>query len=138
VLPDEPRVVRAAVCGAPSCDCLTGGGCECDLGSPVREICTPGSAWGDRSKVPCRLGEGTGSKEPAPARLRKGYRSEACPYQPYHPALSTHAVHRVRPGNHARWEEVARDLNRTVRGWAAYFSYGSSCPRFVRSSQRIP
>ena len=23
------------------------------------------------------------------------------------------------------WEEVARDLNRTVRGWAAYDSYGS-------------
>ena len=32
---------------------------------------------------------------------------------------------RLRPGNHAPWEEVARDLNRTVRGWAAYFSYGS-------------
>lgn len=94
---------------------------------------------------------------------------------------------RLRPGNHAPWEDVARDLNRTVRGWAAYFSYGSvtkarhgvklhlyhsvrrflrrrhqmagggyrqfpiqdvfgnlgvlspeSCPRFVRSSRRIP
>jgi RNA-directed DNA polymerase len=32
---------------------------------------------------------------------------------------------RLRPGNHAPWDEVARDLNRTVRGWAAYFSYGS-------------
>jgi RNA-directed DNA polymerase len=32
---------------------------------------------------------------------------------------------RLRPGNHAPWEEVARDLNRTVRGWASYFSYGS-------------
>jgi RNA-directed DNA polymerase len=32
---------------------------------------------------------------------------------------------RLRPGNQAPWEEVARDLNRTVRGWAAYFSYGS-------------
>ena len=32
---------------------------------------------------------------------------------------------RLRPGNHAPWEEVARDLNRSVRGWAAYFSYGS-------------
>jgi len=28
-------------------------------------------------------------------------------------------------GNPAPWEEVVRDLNRTVRGWAAYFSYGS-------------
>jgi len=94
---------------------------------------------------------------------------------------------RLRSGNHAPWEEVARDLNRTVRGWAAYFSYGSvtkarhavtlhvyhtvrrflrrrhkvagggyrqfpiqdvfgtlgvlspeSCPRFVRSPQRMP
>jgi RNA-directed DNA polymerase len=32
---------------------------------------------------------------------------------------------RLRPGNQAPWEEVARDVNRTVRGWAAYFSYGS-------------
>jgi RNA-directed DNA polymerase len=32
---------------------------------------------------------------------------------------------RLRPGNQAPWEEVARDLNRTVRGWAACFSYGS-------------
>jgi hypothetical protein len=28
-------------------------------------------------------------------------------------------------GNPAPWEELVRDLNRTVRGWAAYFSYGS-------------
>jgi RNA-directed DNA polymerase len=28
-------------------------------------------------------------------------------------------------GNPAPWEEVVRDLNRSVRGWAAYFSYGS-------------
>jgi serine/threonine protein kinase len=28
-------------------------------------------------------------------------------------------------GNQAPWDEVARDLNRTVRGWAGYFSYGS-------------
>src|ERR1700674_5013962 len=32
---------------------------------------------------------------------------------------------RLRPGNPAPWEEVARALNRTVRGWANYFSYGS-------------
>ena len=32
---------------------------------------------------------------------------------------------RLRPGNQAPWEDVARDLNRTVRGWAAYFGYGS-------------
>lgn len=28
-------------------------------------------------------------------------------------------------GNQAPWDEVVRELNRTVRGWAAYFSYGS-------------
>ena len=32
---------------------------------------------------------------------------------------------RLRPGNKAPWPKVASDLNRTVRGWAAYFSYGS-------------
>lgn len=32
---------------------------------------------------------------------------------------------RLRPGNQAPWEEVVCDLNRTVRGWATYFSYGS-------------
>jgi RNA-directed DNA polymerase len=33
--------------------------------------------------------------------------------------------HQLWRGNPASWEEVVRDLNRTVRGWAAYFSYGS-------------
>ena len=32
---------------------------------------------------------------------------------------------RLRPGDQAPWEEVVRALNRTVRGWAVYFSYGS-------------
>jgi len=31
----------------------------------------------------------------------------------------------LRTGNQAPWAEVASLLNRTVRGWAAYFSYGS-------------
>ena len=61
---------------------LSDTGRKCDLGSPVREICTPGSEWGDGHKAPCRLGEATVSKGTALARLRKGYRSEACPYQP--------------------------------------------------------
>src|SRR5262244_928160 len=56
---------------------------KCDLGSPVRDICTPGSERGDGYKAPCRLGEATASKGAALARLRKGYRAEACPYQPY-------------------------------------------------------
>ena len=28
----------------------------------MREICTPGSEWGDEHKEPCRLGETTDSK----------------------------------------------------------------------------
>jgi RNA-directed DNA polymerase len=32
---------------------------------------------------------------------------------------------RLRPGNQAPLPEVVRALNRTVRGWAAYFSFGS-------------
>ncbi|MEK7837980.1 MAG: reverse transcriptase domain-containing protein, partial [candidate division NC10 bacterium] len=31
----------------------------------------------------------------------------------------------LRPGNQAPWAEVVSRLNRTVRGWAAYFCYGS-------------
>jgi len=31
----------------------------------------------------------------------------------------------LRPGNQAPWPEVVVPLNRTVRGWATYFSYGS-------------
>lgn len=29
------------------------------------------------------------------------------------------------PANHEPWDEVVRDLNAAVRGWAAYFSYGT-------------
>jgi RNA-directed DNA polymerase len=32
---------------------------------------------------------------------------------------------RLRPGNQAPWEDVVCPLNRTVRGWLAYFSYGT-------------
>jgi RNA-directed DNA polymerase len=31
----------------------------------------------------------------------------------------------LRPGNQGRWAEVRDRLNRTLRGWATYFSYGS-------------
>ena len=31
----------------------------------------------------------------------------------------------LRPGNQGRWPEVRNRLNRTLRGWATYFSYGS-------------
>ena len=70
---------------------------ECHLGSPVREICTPGSAWGDEFKKPCRLGEGTGAKASATVRLRKGYRFKARLYHPVRPVgppLAPHQGHR--------------------------------------------
>jgi hypothetical protein len=31
----------------------------------------------------------------------------------------------LRPGNQARWPEVAADLNRRLRGWATYFASGT-------------
>jgi RNA-directed DNA polymerase len=31
----------------------------------------------------------------------------------------------LRPGNQAPWAEVVQDLNRVLRGWAAYFAYGT-------------
>jgi RNA-directed DNA polymerase len=31
----------------------------------------------------------------------------------------------LRPGNQGRWADVKTRLNRTLRGWATYFSYGS-------------
>jgi RNA-directed DNA polymerase len=33
--------------------------------------------------------------------------------------------HHLRPGNQAPWHEVVVPLNRTIRGWATYFTYGS-------------
>lgn len=31
----------------------------------------------------------------------------------------------LHPGNHQRWPDVAADLNRRLRGWSTYFSYGT-------------
>src|SRR5215471_93952 len=39
---------------------------QCHLGSPVRETCTPGSAWGDENKRPCLLGEASARKRLRP------------------------------------------------------------------------
>src|ERR1019366_2907631 len=55
---ERATVVQAAVCSKPTPDGLTDAHfSQGHLGSPVREICTPGSAWGDEIKWPCLLGE---------------------------------------------------------------------------------
>jgi RNA-directed DNA polymerase len=58
----------------------------------------------------------------------------------------------LHPGNHARWPEVAADLNRRLRGWATYFRYGTrtrayraidhyvadAVQRFLRRRHKVP
>jgi hypothetical protein len=50
-------------------------GRKCDLGSPVREICTPGSAWGDEHKALRRLGEALARK----GQLQRGSAKATAP-----------------------------------------------------------
>jgi RNA-directed DNA polymerase len=40
-------------------------------------------------------------------------------------SIRKHIRQQLWRGNQAPWDDVARDLNRIVRGWAGYFSYGS-------------
>src|ERR1035441_10892280 len=68
----EPRMVRVAVSSYSAPDSLNDAAAsECALGSPLREICTAGSDWGDESKKSCRLGEATGAQGPAAGRVRQ-------------------------------------------------------------------
>src|SRR5262245_48723483 len=62
-------MVRAALYGDSPSDRLSGLSGESDLGSPVREICTPGSAWGIGHKA-------------------RGSRAKARSYQPQHRSLA--------------------------------------------------
>src|ERR1022692_1041551 len=98
----EPRMVRVAVSSYSAPDSLNDAAAsECALGSPLREICTAGSDWGDESKKSCRLGEASGAKAPSAARLRKGYRFKARLYRPRHPErddLPARAVERDQSG----------------------------------------
>jgi RNA-directed DNA polymerase len=40
----------------------------------------------------------------------------------------------LHPGNQQPWPEVVADLNRRLRGWAAYFSYGSRAQAYTSGS----
>src|SRR5712691_11136664 len=56
--PERSTVVQTAVCSKLTPDGLNDAYfSQCHLGSPVRETCTPGSAWGDELKRSCPLGE---------------------------------------------------------------------------------
>jgi hypothetical protein len=55
-------VVRAAVSSHIASNGMKRRLRKSHLGSPVQEICTLGSAWGDEFKKPRSLGEGTGVK----------------------------------------------------------------------------
>ena len=51
-------------------------------GSPVRGICTPGSAWGDERKKPCLLGEAWARKRLRPQGSARATATKPRPYQP--------------------------------------------------------
>src|SRR6516162_3244935 len=64
---EEMPVVPTAVCSKPTPYGLKDAYFrQCHLGSPVRENCTPGSAWGDENKRPCLLGEASTRKRLRP------------------------------------------------------------------------
>jgi hypothetical protein len=81
---EGPPVVRAAVSSTPASDGLIDAHLrKCRLGSPVRGICTPGSAWGDEIKRPCLLGEASAQKRmDAPGSAR----ATVVKTRLYHPA----------------------------------------------------
>ena len=78
----------------------------------MRENCTPGSAWGDEFKKPSRLGEGTGAKASATARLRKDYRFKARLYHPVRHVdganLSAHSIRAIRGRHHLSLQKRRR------------------------------
>src|SRR6516225_278163 len=76
-------VVQTAVCSEPTPDGLNAAYfSQGHLGSPVRGICTPGSAWGDESKRPCPLGEAWARKRLRPQGSARATATKPRPYQP--------------------------------------------------------
>src|SRR5258708_34863485 len=73
---------------------MKGGLRKSHLGSPVRKICTLGSAWGDEFKKPRSLGEGTGAK--ASDNSEAPQRATAFKARLYHPSGLICGRHRAR------------------------------------------
>ena len=79
-------MVQTAVCSEPTPDGLNAAYfSQGHLGSPVRGICTPGSAWGDESKRPCPLGEAWARKRLRPQGSARATATKPRPYQPLRP-----------------------------------------------------
>src|SRR6266478_9967117 len=88
--PERSTVVQTAVCSKPTSDGLTYAHfSECRLGSPVRGICTPGSAWGDEIKWPCRLGEAPARKRLRPQGSARATVVKTRLYHPVRPVVRT-------------------------------------------------
>src|SRR5437667_6301794 len=100
--PEGSTLVRTAVCSKPTPDGLNDAHfSQCYLGSPVREICTPGSAWGDEIKWPCLLGERCSRKRCTSSGSARATVIKTRLYHPTGPvdrAMETHKSQGRRPG----------------------------------------
>src|SRR6266576_3656868 len=96
--PERSTVVQTAVCSQPTPYGLTyAHPSQGHLGSPVRGICTPGSAWGDEIKWPCPLGEASARKRLRPQGSARATVVKTRLYQPTRPlgpAMETEASER--------------------------------------------
>jgi len=138
-------VVRTAVCSKPTPYGLNAAYFgQCHLGSPVREICTPGSAWGDESKRPCPLGEASARKR---LRPQGSARANVIKTRLYHPTISQplggrlrrkldHPLRSMPRQNASPRFHVTLSLARTQNPWIA-FGEARSCPAALRGRIRV-
>src|SRR6266478_1565866 len=88
--PERSTVVPTAVCSKPTPDGLNDAHfSQCHLGSPVRGIRTPGSAWGDGIKRPCLLGEASVRKRLRPQGSARATVIKTRLYQPARSVVRT-------------------------------------------------